>query len=188
MLLAFEINHTCIYLNIPRQLLDQDNEAGRLSMKQTENWPFNAEMRRRFLFPGDDPDIGQIPEERLLFLFDFALTAKQKAILEDRYKDGLSAIETAEKEHISRGRVYALDRIIFKKLDLHKGRLLFDENRISAGTKISDVVTSTRICRALQRSGIDTIGDLYALKEDDLLKVRNLGEKGPLIFWGILKI
>jgi DNA-directed RNA polymerase alpha subunit len=35
-----------------------------------------------------------------------------------------------------------------------------------------------RICRALQRSGIDTIGDLYTLKDDDLLKVRNLGEKG----------
>ena len=30
----------------------------------------------------------------------------------------------------------------------------------------------------MQRSGIDTIGDLYALKDDDLLKVRNLGEKG----------
>jgi len=50
-------------------------------MKQTENWPLNVEIRRRSLFPGEDPDIGQIPEERLLFLFDFALTVKQKAIL-----------------------------------------------------------------------------------------------------------
>ena len=57
-------------------------------MKQTENWPFNIEIRRRSLFPGEDPDIGQIPEERLLFLFDFALTAKQKAVLLDRYRDG----------------------------------------------------------------------------------------------------
>lgn len=91
-------------------------------MKQTENWPFNVEIRRRFLFPGEDPDIGQIPEERLLFLFDFALTAKQKAILEDRYRDGLSASEIAEKENISRGRVYVLDRIIFRKFVVHRGR------------------------------------------------------------------
>lgn len=147
-------------------------------MKQTENWPFNVEIRRRFLFPGDDPDIDQIPEERLLFLFDFALTAKLKAILEDRNRDGMSAVETAVKEHISRGRVYALDRIIFRKLNLHKGRLLPNQNKISADTKISDIVPSVRICRALQRSGIDTIGDHRALKEGDLFKVRNLGEKG----------
>ena len=75
-------------------------------MKQTENWPFNVEAKRRSLFPGEDPDIDQISEERLLFLFDFALTAKQKAILEDRYRDGLSAAEIVEKEHISRGRVF----------------------------------------------------------------------------------
>ena len=30
----------------------------------------------------------------------------------------------------------------------------------------------------MQRSGLETIGDLYALKDDDLLKVRNLGKKG----------
>ena len=147
-------------------------------MKLTENWPINVEERRRSLFPGDDPDIDRITGERFLFLFDFALTKKQKAILEDRYKDGLSAIETAEKEHISRGRVYALDRIAFRKLSLHKGRLLHNQDKISADTKISDIVPSVRICRALQRSGIDTIGDLCALKDDDLLKVRNLGEKG----------
>ena len=147
-------------------------------MKQTENWPFNVEAKRRSLFPGEDPDIGQIPEERLLFLFDFTLTAKQKRILEDRYRDGLSAIDTAVKEHISRGRVYALGRIIFRKLNLHKGRLLPNKNKISADTKISDIVPSVRICRALQRSDIETIGDLYALKDNDLLKVRNLGEKG----------
>ena len=147
-------------------------------MKQTENWPFNVEAKRRSLFPGDDPDIGQISEERLLFLFDFALTAKQKRVLEDRYRDGLSAAETALKEHISRGRVYALNRIVFRKLSLHKGRLLHNQDKISADTKISDIVPSVRICRALQRSGIDTIGDLYTLKDDDLLKVRNLGEKG----------
>ena len=34
-----------------------------------------------------------------------------------------------------------------------------------------------RICRALQRSGIETIGDLRTLNTEDLLKVRNLGEK-----------
>lgn len=78
-------------------------KLGGTDMKQTENWPFNVEIRRRFLFPGEDPDIGQIPEERLLFLFDFALTAKQKVILEDRYRYGLSASEIAEKENISRG-------------------------------------------------------------------------------------
>ena len=146
-------------------------------MKQTENWPFNVEIRRRSLFPGEDPDIGQIPEERLLFLFDFALTAKQKRVLEDRYRDGLSAAEIAEKESINRSRVYELDRIIFRKLNLHKGRLLFDKSRISDNTSISDVVPSVRICRALQRSGIETIGDLRALNTEDLLKVRNLGEK-----------
>ena len=147
-------------------------------MKQTENWPFNVEIRRRSLFPGEDPDIGQIPEERLLFLFDFALTAKQKRVLEDRYRDGLSAAEIAEKESINRSRVYELDRIIFRKLNLYKGRLLFDKSRISDNTAISDVVPSVRICRALQRSGLETIGDLYALKDNDLLKVLNLGEKG----------
>ena len=147
-------------------------------MKQTENWPFNVEIRRRSLFPGEDPDIGQIPEERYLFLFDFALTAKQKAILVDRYRGGLSAAEIAEKESINRSRVYELDRIIFRKLNLHKGRLLFDKSRISDNTSISDVVPSVRICRALQRSGIETIGDLRALNTEDLLKVRNLGEKG----------
>ena len=147
-------------------------------MKQTENWPLNVEIRRRSLFPGEDPDIGQISEERLLFLFDFALTAKQKRVLEDRYRDGLSAAEIAEKEHISRGRVYALNRIVFRKLSLHKGRLLHNQDKISADTKISGIVPSVRICRALQRSGIETIGDLRALKEGDLLKIRNLGEKG----------
>ena len=147
-------------------------------MKQTENWPLNVEARRRSLFPGEDPDVDQISEERLLFLFDFALTAKQKAILEDRYRDGLSAAETALKEHISRGRVYALNRIAFRKLSLHKGRLLHNQDKISADTKISDIVPSVRICRALQRSGIDTIGDFCALKDDELLKVRSLGEKG----------
>lgn len=147
-------------------------------MKQTENWPFNVEIRRRSLFPGEDPDIGQIPEERYLFLFDFALTAKQKAILVDRYRGGLSAAEIAEKESINRSRVYELDRIIFRKLNLHKGRLLFDKSRISDNTSISDVVPSVRIYRALQRSGIETIGDLRALNTEDLLKVRNLGEKG----------
>ena len=147
-------------------------------MKPTENWPFNVEAKRRFLFQEDDPDIGQISEERLLFLFDFALTAKQKAILEDRYRDGLSAAEIAEKESINRSRVYELDRIIFRKLNLHKGRLLFDKSRISDDTEISDVVPSVRICRSLQRSGIETIGELYTLKEGDLLKVRNFGEKG----------
>ena len=147
-------------------------------MKQTENWPFNVEMRRRFLFPGDDPDIGQIPGERLLFLFDFALTAKQKRVLEDRYRDGLSVVETATKEHISRGRVYALDRIIFRKLNLHKGRLLPNQNKISADTKISDIVPSVRICRSLEKAGIVIMGDLHVLNNKDLLKVRNLGEKG----------
>ena len=147
-------------------------------MKQTENWPLNVEIRRRSLFPGEDPDIGQISEERLLFLFDFALTVKQKAILLDRYRDGLSAAEIAEKESINISRVYELDRIIFRKLNLHKGRLLFDKSRISDDTAISDVVPSTRICRALQRSGIETIGDLRTLNTGDLLKVRNLGEKG----------
>ena len=33
----------------------------------------------------------------------------------DRYRDGLSAAEVAEKEDISKGRVYELDRAIFKK-------------------------------------------------------------------------
>ena len=75
-------------MDIPRQFPEKDNETGRSGMKQTENWPFNIEIRRRSLFPGEDPDIGQIPEERLLFLFDFALTAKQKAVLLDRYRDG----------------------------------------------------------------------------------------------------
>ena len=147
-------------------------------MKQTENWPLNVEIRRRSLFPGENPDVDQISEERLLFLFDFALTAKQKAILVDRYRDGLSAAEIAEKESINRSRVYELDRIIFRKLNLHKGRLLFDKRRISDNTSISDFVPSVRICRALQRSGIETIGDLRALNTEDLLKVRNLGEKG----------
>ena len=153
-------------------------KLGGTEMKQTENWPFNVEMRRRFLFPGDDPDIGQISEERLLFLFDFALTAKQKAILEDRYRDGLSAAEIAEKEHISRGRVYALDRIIFRNLTVHRGRLLLEINSISADTKISNVFPSVRICRSLEKAGVEAIGDLYTLKGDDLLKVRNLGKKG----------
>ena len=147
-------------------------------MKQTENWPFNVETKRRSLFPGEDPDVDQISEERLLFLFDFALTAKQKRVLEDRYRDGLSAAETALKEHISRGRVYALNRIAFRKLSLHKGRLLHNQDKISADTKISDVVPSVRICRALEKAGIQTIEDLCALNTEDLLKVRNLGEKG----------
>ena len=147
-------------------------------MKQTENWPFNVEAKRRSLFPGEDLDIDQISEERLLFLFNFALTAKQKAILVDKYRDGVSTAEIAEKESINRSRVYELDRIIFRKLNLHKGRLLFDKSRISDNTSISDVVPSVRICRALQRSGIETIGDLRALNTEDLLKVRNLGEKG----------
>ena len=128
-------------------------------MKLTEKWPFNVEARRRSLFPGDDPDIDQISEEKLLFLFDFALTVKQKAILEDRYRDGLSAAEVAEKEDISKGRVYELDMAIFRKLTVHKGRLFLDQNGISADTGISDVVPSARICglcrdRALIRSAI----------------------------------
>ena len=147
-------------------------------MKETKNWPFNVEAKRRSLFPGEEPNIDQITGERLLFLFDFALTKKQKAVLEDRYKDGLSAIETAEKEHISRGRVYALDRIIFRKLTVHRGRLLLDINSISADTKISNVIPSVRICRSLEKAGVEAIGDLYTLKDDDLLKVRNLGKKG----------
>ena len=146
-------------------------------MKQTEKWPFNVEMRRRFLFPGDDPDIGQISEENLLFLFDFALTEKQKVILEDRYRDGLSAVETALKEHISRGRVYALDKIIFKNLNLHKGRLSFNQNKTSANTKISDIVPSVRICRALHRRGVEVIEDLLGLTYDELIKTRNIGSK-----------
>lgn len=48
----------------------------------------------------------------------------------------------------------------------------------SDNTAISDVVPSVRTCRALQRSGIETIGDLRTLNTEDLLKVRNLGEKG----------
>lgn len=146
-------------------------------MKLTEKWPFNVEIRRRSLFPGEEPDISQILEERLLFLFDFELTAKQKAILLDRYRDGLSAAEIAEKESINRSRVYELDRIIFRKLNLHKGRLLYNQDKTTADTKISDIVPSVRICRALQRSGLETIGDLYALMGDGLLKVRNLGVK-----------
>ena len=90
----------------------------------------------------------------------------------------MSAAEIAEKESINRSRVYELDRIIFRKLNLHKGRLLFDKSRISDNTAIFDVVPSVRICRALQRSGIETIGDLRTLNTEDLLKVRNLGEKG----------
>lgn len=147
-------------------------------MKQTENWPFNVEAKRRSLFPGEDPDIGQIPEEKLLFLFDAVLTTKQKAVLEDRYREGLAAAETADKENINRSRVYELERIIFRKLNEHKGRMSIDQSRISADTWISDVVPSVRICRALKRSGIETIGDLSTLKPNDLYKVRNLGEKG----------
>lgn len=90
----------------------------------------------------------------------------------------MSAVETAVKEHISRDRVYALDRIIFRKLTVHRGRLLLDINSISADTKISNVIPSVRICRSLEKAGIEAIGDLCALKDDDLLKVRNLGEKG----------
>ena len=147
-------------------------------MKQTENWPFNVEIRRRSLFPGEDPDIGQIPEERLLFLFDAVLTAKQKAVLEDRYREGLTAAETADKEIINRSRVYELERIVFRKLNEHKGWMSIDQNRISADTWISDVVPSVRICRTLKRSGIETVGDLSTLKPNDLYKVRNFGEKG----------
>ena len=147
-------------------------------MKQTENWPFNVEAKRRSLFPGEDPDIGQIPEERLLFLFDAVLTAKQKAVLEDRYREGLTAAETADKENINRSRVYELERIVFRKLNEHKGWMPIDQNRISADTWISDVVPSVRICRALKRSGIETAGDLSTLKPNDLYKVRNFGEKG----------
>lgn len=72
----------------------------------------------------------------------------------------------------------SVDGIIIRKLNLHKGRLLPNQNKILADTKISDIVPSVRICRALQRSDIETIGDLYALKDNDLLKVRNFGEKG----------
>ena len=156
-------------------------------MKQTENWPFNVEARRRSLFPEEDPDIDHVPEERLLFLFDFALTAKQKRVLEDRYRDGLGVVETAVKEHISRGRAYALDRIIFRKLTAHKGRLLFDWNRISANTKISDVVPSVRIYRALQKASIVTIDDLCKLKREDLMKVRHMGEKSINYLFTCLK-
>jgi len=38
----------------------------------------------------------------------------------DRYRDGLSAAEVAEKEDIGKGRVYELDRAIFKKLQFTK--------------------------------------------------------------------
>lgn len=147
-------------------------------MKLTENCPFNVEARRRSLFPGKDSDIDRITEERLLFLFEFALTAKQRRVLEERYKDGLSAIELSEREIIYRSRVYALDRIIFKKITNHKEQLLLDQSGISANTKISSIVPSVRICRALQRSGIETIGGFLSMKEGDLLKVRNLGEEG----------
>lgn len=146
-------------------------------MKETKNWPFNVETKRRSLFPGQDPDIDQISEERLLFLFDFALTAKQKKVLEDHYRDRMSVAEIAEKEHISKSRIYSLDRIAFKRLNMRKD-LLRDKKETKGDGKISSFVPSMRICRSLQKAGIDTIEDLRELKYDDLMRVRNLGEKG----------
>lgn len=146
-------------------------------MNSTEKWPYNVELRRRFLFPGDDPDIDCIPEERLLFLFDFVLTEKQKAVLEDRYRDGMSVAEIAEKESITKGRVYQLDRIIFNKLNNHKDQLLLDQNVVFSNTKISDIVPSVRICRALHRRGVEVIEDLLGLTYDELIKTRNIGSK-----------
>ena len=105
-------------------------------MNYPEKWPFNVEVKRRFLFPGEEPDIDWIREERLLFLFDFALTTRQKVVLEDRYRDGMSVAEIAEKESITKGRVYQLDRIIFKKLNNHKDQLLLDQNVVFSNTKI----------------------------------------------------
>ncbi|MBR6724639.1 MAG: hypothetical protein IKI79_05105 [Erysipelotrichaceae bacterium] len=30
----------------------------------------------------------------------------------------------------------------------------------------------------MEKAGVEAIGDLYTLKDDDLIKVRNLGKKG----------
>jgi len=146
-------------------------------MKETKNWPFNVEAKRRSLFSGEDLDIDQISEERLLFLFDFVLTARQKKVLEDRYRDRMSVAKIAEKEHISKSRIYSLDRIAFKRLNMRKD-LLRDKKETNGDDKISSFVPSMRICRSLQKAGIDTIEDLHELKYDDLMRVRNLGEKG----------
>ena len=34
------------------------------------------------------------------------------------------------------------------------------------------------LCLTLEKAGVEAIGDLYTLKDDDLIKVRNLGKKG----------
>ena len=70
-----------------------------------------------------------------------------------------------------------MDRLIFRKLNLHNGYLLPNQNKNSADTKISNIVPSVRICRALKKAGIQTIEDLRALKEGDLLKFSDLGDK-----------
>ena len=52
------------------------------------------------------------------------------------------------------------------------------QDSISADTKISNAIPSVRIYRSLEKAGVEAIDDLYTLKDDDLLKVRNLGKKG----------
>jgi DNA-directed RNA polymerase subunit alpha len=43
--------------------------------------------------------------------------------------------------------------------------------------KIEDLVLSVRSYNCLKRAGIETIGELTAKTEEDMIKVRNLGRK-----------
>jgi DNA-directed RNA polymerase subunit alpha len=55
--------------------------------------------------------------------------------------------------------------------------MIMTEKNRKLETVIEDLDFSVRTYNCLKRAGINTIGDLVARTEDDMMKVRNLGKK-----------
>ena len=134
------------------------------------------------------------------------LTEREKIILEDRKRDGLSLKATSEKHGVTAERIRQIEAKALRKvaynlvyaqcvrrseyeallaenaqlkmeLAAYNGPLvLTDQEKIDL-TMLEDIGLSVRAYNCLKRSGRQVIGDLRGMSFEDLAKIRNLGKK-----------
>lgn len=101
---------------------------------------------------------------------------------------GVKIIEVSELEHEDklnvsydciRGCVEGLLDAMMQQRPVHDDKPDAESNGYSVEEmEIEDMNFSVRAFNSLKRSGINTVGDLMVMTEEDLMKVRNLGKKG----------
>lgn len=123
-----------------------------------------------------------IGEEEFLSWYAFAIehklvTNKDKSAFEAYYKNGETAKQISEKMGRSRQSVYQRICKVLRKIC--KSRYIINECKKNKDEvrAIECLMLSPRAYNCLRRAGIDTVEQLKQRKDEDLLKIRNLGVK-----------